>query len=243
MPCGSETVPRIIWSALRGSTPSRNATSTVSSNLACGQLLEELERLAGHVLLVAVDAWRRLAVALAVSRSCPTSTPMLRAVPSMIRIAPSTSLAFRSTIFRSAISRTWSWVDPGDLVAVGLARSLLDAGRLLDQLGRRRLLGDEREDAVLVDRELDGDDLAANCWVASLYCRQKSMMFTPCWPSAVPTGRRGRGLAGLDLQLDDGARPSCVVAASGASPPPAVPAAGSRPPAWSGRLPRCVEAC
>src|SRR5919106_1634313 len=29
------------------------------------------------------------------------------------------------------------------------------------------------------------------CWVASLYCLQNSMMFTPCWPSAVPTGGAG----------------------------------------------------
>ena len=32
VPCGSETVPRIIWSALRGSTPSLNAASIVESN-------------------------------------------------------------------------------------------------------------------------------------------------------------------------------------------------------------------
>src|SRR5947208_15752170 len=31
----------------------------------------------------------------------------------------------------------------------------------------------------------------AYCCVASLYCRQKSMMLTPCWPSAVPTGGAG----------------------------------------------------
>jgi hypothetical protein len=31
MPCGSDTAPRIIWSALRGSTPSRKAQSTVGS--------------------------------------------------------------------------------------------------------------------------------------------------------------------------------------------------------------------
>src|SRR5947208_12580972 len=30
-----------------------------------------------------------------------------------------------------------------------------------------------------------------NCCVASLYCRQKSMMFTPCCPRAVPTGGAG----------------------------------------------------
>ena len=38
----------------------------------------------------------------------PTSTPIERAVPSMIFIAWSTSLAFRSGIFVSAIWRTWS---------------------------------------------------------------------------------------------------------------------------------------
>ncbi len=32
VPCGRLTVPRTIWSALRGSTPSRMATSTVPSN-------------------------------------------------------------------------------------------------------------------------------------------------------------------------------------------------------------------
>src|SRR3984885_13705726 len=34
VPDGSESVPRTIWSALRGSTPRRTASSTVSSNLA-----------------------------------------------------------------------------------------------------------------------------------------------------------------------------------------------------------------
>src|SRR5690606_2922444 len=33
VPCGRFTVPRTIWSALRGSTPRRKATSTVPSNL------------------------------------------------------------------------------------------------------------------------------------------------------------------------------------------------------------------
>ena len=33
-PCGSTTVPRTIWSACFGSTPSRSDMSTVSSNLA-----------------------------------------------------------------------------------------------------------------------------------------------------------------------------------------------------------------
>ena len=36
VPCGSDTVPRTIWSAFRGSIPSRNAISTLSSNFAAG---------------------------------------------------------------------------------------------------------------------------------------------------------------------------------------------------------------
>src|SRR5438552_2388309 len=34
-------------------------------------------------------------------------------------------------------------------------------------------------------------------WVASLYCRQNSMMFTPCWPRAVPTGGAGVAIPAL----------------------------------------------
>src|SRR5919109_450511 len=36
-----------------------------------------------------------------------------------------------------------------------------------------------------------GITLPACAWVAALYCRQKSMMFTACGPSAVPTGGAG----------------------------------------------------
>jgi hypothetical protein len=67
-----------------------------------------------------------------------------------------------------------------DLDLVRLAGALLDAGGLLDQLGGRRRLGDEGERAVLVDRDLDRDDVAALASVAALYALQNSMMLTPC---------------------------------------------------------------
>src|SRR3954453_20829472 len=51
--------------------------------------------------------------------------------------------------------------EPADLVLLRDARALGDAGGLLDELGGRRGLGDEREAAVLVDRDLHGDHLAA----------------------------------------------------------------------------------
>ena len=58
----------------------------------------------------AVDPLAKLPVALAVLSSLTptTSTPIERAVPSMIFIAWSTSLAFRSGILVSAIWRTWA---------------------------------------------------------------------------------------------------------------------------------------
>src|SRR3954466_5355252 len=47
VPCGRLTVPRTIWSALRGSTPSRNPTSTVASNLVGEVSLASLTASAG----------------------------------------------------------------------------------------------------------------------------------------------------------------------------------------------------
>src|SRR5919198_5458030 len=41
----------------------------------------------------------------------------------------------------------------------------------------------------------------ANCWVCSLYWRQKSMMFTPCCPRAVPTGGAGVACPALICNL------------------------------------------
>src|SRR5690606_16502769 len=47
------------------------------------------------------------------------------------------------------------------LGGVRYARTLCDAGSLLDQLGGRRGLGDERERAVFVDRDLHGNHIAS----------------------------------------------------------------------------------
>src|SRR5207244_6007159 len=75
------------------------------------QRLQQLDHLGRRVQLLAVDRCARLTVGLAVLRHYDsTSTPMLRAVPAMMRAACSTSRAFRSGIFVSAIWRTWSRV-------------------------------------------------------------------------------------------------------------------------------------
>src|SRR6187399_1780204 len=49
----------------------------------------------------------------------PTSTPMLRAVPAMLRAAASMSVAFMSLIFSFAIARTSSQVSLPTLVLLG----------------------------------------------------------------------------------------------------------------------------
>src|SRR5215204_5785775 len=72
--------------------------------------LQELDRLEGRVRALAVDVRERLAVALAVLAHAGVSTPIERAVPSMILMAWSTSRAFRSSSLVSAIWRTWSRV-------------------------------------------------------------------------------------------------------------------------------------
>src|SRR5205085_6336140 len=70
-------------------------------------LLEDPDRLGGRVNRLAVDRATDLPVSLAVRcHYLSTSTPIERAVPSITLIAWSTSRAFRSTSFVSAIERT-----------------------------------------------------------------------------------------------------------------------------------------
>ena len=130
--------------------------------------------------------------------------PIERAVPATCCLAASRSLALRSGILILAISATWASVTVPTSSRPGVCRALLEPGRLAQQHRRRRRLEDERERAVLEDRDLDGDDRARWASVAALYALQKSMIATPWGPSAVPTGGRGRGLPGRDLDLDDG---------------------------------------
>ena len=81
-------------------------------------------------------------------------------MPAMISAAWSTSRAFRSGIFVSAIWRTWARESRPTLMPVRLGRALVEPQRLLDQDGGRRRLRDERERAVLEDRDLDRGDAA-----------------------------------------------------------------------------------
>src|ERR671919_89779 len=74
------------------------------------ELLQQPDGLERRVELLAIHARARVAVALAVAHSRSTSTPIDRAVPATTSIACSTSRAFRSGSFVSAIWRTCSRV-------------------------------------------------------------------------------------------------------------------------------------
>ena len=75
VPCGRLTVPRTIWSALRGSTPRHITTSTVSSNFFLRAVLGDLDRGQRGVELVLVERLGRRAVGLAALHDWFSSLP------------------------------------------------------------------------------------------------------------------------------------------------------------------------
>ena len=85
-PCGSTTVPRTSWSALRGSTPSHIVSSTVSSNLRAvtANLLDLRQPLVEGVLAPLLDLFEGGAILLAVLRHL---TPP-RCKRSLLRLLP-----------------------------------------------------------------------------------------------------------------------------------------------------------
>src|SRR5687768_16706634 len=117
--------------------------------------------------------------------------PIERAVPATIFSAASTSLALRSGILVSAISRSWSLVMDPTLVFCGTP----EPDSMPAALSSRRAAG-----GVLVmkvklrssNTEISTGTTMPRCdSVCALYCLQNSMMLTPCWPSAGPTGGAG----------------------------------------------------
>src|SRR5215469_15871935 len=93
--------------------------------------------------------------------------------------------------------------DRADLRLVRLAGPLVDARGLLDQLRRRRRLRDEREGAVLEDRDLDRDDVAPLALRGSVVLPYEVHDVDAVRAQRGADGRGRGGLAGRQLHLDD----------------------------------------
>src|ERR1019366_6805595 len=125
-----------------------------------------------------------------------TSTPMLRAVPSTDRMAAATSKQFRSGILILAISSTcWRVIWP-TLFLCGSAEPFARFTARLLNTGTGGVVVmnvNERSEKMVITT-----GMIRPSWsladVLALNALQKSMMLTPCGPSAVPTGGAGVAL-------------------------------------------------
>src|SRR6185437_13363831 len=158
--------------------------------------LERLQRSHGverRIGALAVDRGAGGRVLLA-RHQAPTSTPIERALPAMMCIAASTSFAFRSGSLVSAISRSWARLIVPTLVRFGSPEPfwMLSASRINTAAGGVFVMNvNERSSNTLISTGVIRP--AFGPCVAALNALQNSMMLTPCWPSAGPTG--GAGLA------------------------------------------------
>src|SRR5579872_4822876 len=125
-----------------------------------------------------------------------TSTPMLRAVPLTLRTADSRSKQFRSGILIFAISSTCFSVILPTLVLFGSADPFARLTARLISTGTGGVLVmnvNERSEKMVITT-----GMISPSWsladVFALNALQNSMMFTPCGPSAVPTGGAGVAL-------------------------------------------------
>src|SRR3954451_3151918 len=117
--------------------------------------------------------------------------PIDRAVPAMIFSAASRSFALRSASLLSAISRTCERLIDATLLVCGSPEpfSTPAAFRISRAAGGVLVMNEKLRSSYTVIST--GTTLPRCDSVAALYCLQNSMMLTPCWPSAGPTGGAG----------------------------------------------------
>ena len=123
-----------------------------------------------------------------------TVTPMERAVPATMLIAASTDAALRSGILVSAILRHCSAVMDATLVLFGAPEALvmLAAFLIRTAAGGVLVMNEKLWSAYTVITT--GMIMPISFLVRSLNSLVNAMMFTPCWPSAGPTGGAGVAL-------------------------------------------------
>src|SRR5688500_5302577 len=117
--------------------------------------------------------------------------PIERAVPRTICSAAARSLALRSGILLCAISRTWSAVTVATLVLCGSPEPFSTPAALSSSFAAGGVFVMNVNDRSSNTEISTGTTMPRWDSVCALYCLQNSMMFTPCWPSAGPTGGAG----------------------------------------------------
>src|SRR6478735_11269553 len=232
VPCGRFTVPRTIWSALRGSTPSRIATSTVASCFLDDVSLASFAASSGvysrsrstfsaasryALLFLLIDLPIVLLESWFAGRCQPSHA--FRGLLLLDRDAHRPGGAGDDLgrlidvvgvqVFLLGL-RDLAHLIPGhlgDLDLVRLARALLHPCGLQQQLGCGRGLQREREAAVLVDGDLHGDDVAA-LRLGRGVVRLAELHDVDAVLAERRTDRRGGGgRTGVDLELDDRGQP------------------------------------
>src|SRR5438477_7544057 len=119
---------------------------------------------------------------------------MLRAEPSIMRMAAAMSLALRSFILISAISRTFARaiVPAGALFGAPLPLSIPAAFLIRSAAGGVLVTKlNERSSKIVIKAGMTMPDWVA---VRSLYSFKNAIMLMPCWPNAGPTGGAGVAL-------------------------------------------------
>src|SRR5271169_2807055 len=119
--------------------------------------------------------------------------PIERAVPSIVRIAPSRSLALRSLTLVLAISSTWARVTLPTLLLLGIGEPLAAPLALISSTEAGGLLVMKVKERSANTVTITGMIRPCMFWVCALNALQNSMILTPRWPNAGPTG--GEGLA------------------------------------------------
>src|SRR6266508_3159529 len=119
--------------------------------------------------------------------------PMLRAVPSTVRMAASMESVLRSTSLVWAISRTCARVTLPILSLCGTAEALAMPAARLSRIAAGGVLTTKVKDRSWKIVTTTGRMRPSWEPVWALKPLQNSMMLTPCWPRAGPTG--GDGLA------------------------------------------------
>src|SRR3954451_22682928 len=111
------------------------------------------------------------------------------------------SCALRSVSLVFAMSRTWSQVTWATLVLWGSAEPFSTPAALSSRRAAGGVFSLKSNDRSSYTEISTGTTLPRCASVAALYCLQNSMMLTPCWPSAGPTGGAGVAAPALICSL------------------------------------------